>query len=145
MSLLRGKKKRHVPPTLLWIFTSSGFHASSLWEMLLCWQMLNAVLPPPSPLSLLICRTTDEDSVASIGKRKEKSAEPPWLNNAPNILPSCNLSQSLEEIFSLLVTDLVLDFILAAGCKVGYLLYYLSFHPCGLMKDSQHRRHSVVD
>lgn len=68
-------------------------------------------------------------------------AEPLLLNNTPRktLLP-CNLSQSLEEIFSLLVTGLVSDFVLAAGCKVGSLLYYPSLHLWGRIKDSQHSR-----
>lgn len=76
MLLLGGKKKRRAPPPPLGVLTSYGFHISSLRGMVLCWQMLSAALPPPSPLSLLICRRTDEDCVAFMGQRKERSAEP---------------------------------------------------------------------
>lgn len=112
------KKKRCSPPSPVGVFTSSGSHISSLWGMVLCWQMLSAALPPPSPLSVVTRPSTDEDSVAFMGPRTGRSAEPPQLKSTPwKTLLSCNSPQSLEEFFSLLATDLVLDFALA--CRVG--------------------------
>lgn len=69
-------KKEKTPP--LGAVTSSGFHISSLQGIVLC---IFAALPPPSPLPLFICRNTDEDSMAFMGQRKERSVKALQLNN----------------------------------------------------------------
>lgn len=124
---------------LLWEYSPPLVSIFPVWEG---WQTLSAALPPPLPLSFLICRCTDGASVTFMGQRKERSAEPSQLNSTPwKTLLFCNLSYGLEECFSLLVIYLGLDLLLAAELAMWDICFiiWVSFDLWGLRKGSQHR------